>query len=62
MRNLGMADRTIRIFFSVPVLLLAFALEGNMRYFALIGVLPLLTGLVGFCPAYLPFRLNTTHD
>jgi hypothetical protein len=37
MRNLGMADRTIRIFFSVPFLLLAFALEGNMRYFALIG-------------------------
>jgi hypothetical protein len=38
---------------------LFFVLDENTRWWALIGLVPLLTGLIGWCPAYLPFGLRT---
>jgi len=34
-------------------------LEGNARYWALIGFVPLLTGIFRVCPAYSVLGLNT---
>jgi hypothetical protein len=54
--NIGSIDRVIRI-------LLGLALLGAGIYFknawGLIGLLPLLTGLFRFCPAYFPLGLST---
>jgi hypothetical protein len=36
-----------------------FILEGNARYWGLVGLLPLATGLFRFCPAYGLFGLST---
>ncbi len=57
--NVGGIDRILRVVVGVAVLALFFMLEGNARYWALLGFVPLLTGLFRFCPAYSLFGLNT---
>lgn len=57
--NVGSIDRTLRILAGIALLALIFVLEGNARWFGLIGFVPLATGLFRFCPAYALFGLNT---
>jgi hypothetical protein len=57
--NVGSLDRIIRIAIGIALLALIFILPGNARWWGLIGLLPLGTGLFGFCPAYTLFGLNT---
>jgi len=54
--NMGKADRTIRGVLGVVVLLAGLVFKG---WWGLIGLIPLVTALVGFCPAYVPFKINT---
>jgi hypothetical protein len=57
--NVGGIDRTLRIVVGIVVLALFFVLEGNARYWALVGFVPLMTGLFSFCPVYTLLGLNT---
>jgi hypothetical protein len=57
--NVGDRDRIIRIIAGVCILGAFFVLEGNARWLALIGVIPLVTGLVRWCPAYKLLGLST---
>jgi len=57
--NVGGFDRTLRIVAGLAVLSLYFVLAGNARYWALLGFVPLLTGIFRFCPAYTLFGLST---
>jgi hypothetical protein len=50
--NVGSADRIIRVIAGLALLSLLFLVDGNARWFGLIGIVPLLTGLAGRCPAY----------
>jgi hypothetical protein len=60
-RNMGSIDRILRAV--VGVALLAFAIGGlpatGYNWLGYIGVVPLLTAVVGFCPAYASFGLST---
>jgi hypothetical protein len=58
-KNVGGIDRVIRILLGIVVLSLYFVLEGDLRWWALIGFVPLMTGLIGWCPAYVPFGIKT---
>ncbi|HET9112403.1 MAG TPA: DUF2892 domain-containing protein, partial [Burkholderiales bacterium] len=49
--NVGSADRIIRIV--AGIILIALAATGTIGYWGYIGVVPLATGLIGWCPAYL---------
>ncbi|OGF99270.1 MAG: hypothetical protein A3F83_02350 [Candidatus Glassbacteria bacterium RIFCSPLOWO2_12_FULL_58_11] len=55
--NIGSADKAVRI-------VLGLAIIGAGLYFkswwGAIGVLPLTTAIIGYCPAYPPFGINTT--
>jgi Protein of unknown function (DUF2892) len=55
--NLGMLDRSIRIV--VGIVLLSLAFVGPQTPWGYVGLVPLLTGIVGFCPAYCPLGLST---
>ena len=55
--NVGIVDRALRI--GVGVLLVALAATGTIGYWGYIGLVPLLTGLVGSCPAYSLFGIST---
>jgi len=57
--NVGGIDRTLRILVGIAVLALFFVLEGNARYWALIGFVPLFTGLFRVCPLYSVLGVNT---
>lgn len=57
--NVGGIDRSLRIIVGLAVLALFFVLEGNARYWALVGVVPLLTGIFRFCPAYTLLGVST---
>ena len=55
--NVGGIDRIARI--GAGVALIALAATGTVGVWGWIGVVPLATGLIGWCPAYLPFGLST---
>lgn len=57
--NMGTVDRAVRFVVGIAVLSLVFVLEGNARWWGLIGLVPLGTSLLGWCPAYLPFGIST---
>jgi len=57
--NVGALDRIIRVVIGLGLLSLLFVLEGNARWWGLIGVVPLLTAAIGWCPAYVPFGLSS---
>ncbi len=57
--NVGGIDRMLRIVVGIAVLSLFFVLEGNARYWALIGIVPILTGTFRFCPIYPILGINT---
>lgn len=57
--NVGGVDRLLRILVGLGLLALVFILPGAERWWGLVGLVPLLTGLVRFCPVYSLFGLNT---
>lgn len=57
MHNEGGLDRLLRIVVGLVVLALVFV--GPKTPLGWIGVIPLLTGLIGFCPAYRIFGIST---
>lgn len=56
-RNVGGIDRTLRIL--VGLGLMAAAATGTVGLWGYLGVVPLLTGLVGWCPPYALLGFNT---
>lgn len=57
--NVGSTDRLIRIIAGVVILSGLFLLEGNARWFGLIGIVVLATGVIRWCPAYSLLGMNT---
>jgi hypothetical protein len=57
MTNEGTLDRTIRVLAGLAILSLAFV--GPKTPLGFIGAVPLLTGLIGFCPLYRVLGIST---
>ncbi|HEX7328219.1 MAG TPA: DUF2892 domain-containing protein [Casimicrobiaceae bacterium] len=57
--NIGGVDRSVRIVAGIVILALFFVLEGAARWWALIGLVPLVTGIAGWCPAYRLLGIKT---
>ena len=57
MQNVGPADRVLRIV--IGLVLIALVFVGPKTAWGWIGLVPLLTGLAGTCPAYSLLRINT---
>lgn len=55
--NVGGIDRILRI--TAGVVLVGLAATGKVGAWGWIGVVPLLTGAVGFCPLYPLLGMNT---
>lgn len=56
-RNVGGMDRMLRIV--LGLVLLGLAATGTVGLWGWIGLVPLATGLVGWCPPYAIFGWNT---
>ncbi|KAB2879119.1 DUF2892 domain-containing protein [bacterium] len=59
--NVGNADRMFRIIGGLVIIALGFIYQS---WWGVIGVLPILTGTLRWCPLYLPFKISTdkTHQ
>ncbi len=57
MTNEGTIDRAIRIVLGLGILSLAFV--GPQSPLGYIGLVPLATGIIGFCPIYKIFGFST---
>jgi hypothetical protein len=55
--NEHVIDRTLRVI--AGLVLIGLAASGTVGVWGWIGVLPLVTGIVGFCPAYAIFGMST---
>lgn len=58
-RNVGPLDRSLRIVAGLALLSLLLILEGNARWLGLIGIVPLATAFLRWCPAYGLVGINT---
>lgn len=58
-KNIGTVDKWIRIILGIAVLSLLFLVDGNLKWIGLLGLVFIVTGLINFCPLYLPFNLST---
>jgi len=57
MKNEGTVDRFIRVV--IGVALLSLTVVGPKSAWGFVGLVPLLTGVMGFCPLYRLVGLNT---
>jgi Protein of unknown function (DUF2892) len=55
--NSGGIDRVLRVI--IGLVLIGLAATGTVGVWGWIGVVPLLTGAVGFCPLYTVLGMNT---
>ena len=54
--NMGNLDRIFRIILGVVVIVLGFIYES---WWGLVGLVPIVTSFVSWCPIYVPFGLST---
>lgn len=59
-RNIGNLERIVRIIAGLAILSLVFI--GPKSLWGLIGVVPLITGLIGWCPPYALLGISTCKN
>lgn len=57
MKNVGGIDKVLRIVVGLALISLVFI--GPKTMWGLVGLVPLLTGIFGICPAYMLFGIRT---
>lgn len=58
-KNVGKTDKLVRIVLGIVLLSLLFIIQSGWRWIGLLGVVALITGLIGSCPLYSLIGLNT---
>ncbi|MCL6263444.1 DUF2892 domain-containing protein [Craterilacuibacter sp. RT1T] len=56
-KNIGGTERVIRVLVGLAITSLAFV--GPASPWAFLGLVPVATGLIGWCPPYAMFGINT---
>ena len=54
--NVGKTDRIIRVILGVGIIAIGIYLKS---WWGAIGVIPIITAAIGWCPAYLPFGISS---
>jgi hypothetical protein len=57
--NVGGIDKVLRIVVGALLLSLVFLLESPLAWWGVVGLVPLLTGLMGYCPLYSLFGFSS---
>lgn len=55
-RNVGSSDRIVRIILGLGIVAAGVYYQS---WLGAVGIVPLATALLGWCPAYLPFGIST---
>ena len=59
--NVGTLDRVVRLLLAVGLFSLFFILPGEQKWLGLIGIVPLATGSLQWCPLYSLFGIRTCN-
>lgn len=54
--NMGSIDRIVRMALGLAIIVVGVIYRS---WFGAIGIIPVATALIGWCPAYLPFGIST---
>lgn len=54
--NVGRIDRILRIVSGIAIISAGLYFQS---WWAVLGLIPIFTGSIGWCPAYLPFRFSS---
>jgi cadmium resistance protein CadD (predicted permease) len=57
--NVGKIDKGVRLVLALALFSLFVLLQGDRKWLGLLGFVPLLTGLISWCPLYTLFGVNT---
>lgn len=57
--NIGKTDKTIRSVAGVAIIIVGMIYNS---WFGLIGAVLVITALIRFCPAYIPFKIDTSKN
>lgn len=60
-QNVGSTEKVIRVVIGLALLSLFFILEGNARWWGLIGLVPIATAAAGWCPVWSIIGVNTAR-
>jgi len=55
-KNLGKIDRVLRVIVGLAIVLYSFV---EASWLGAIGLVPILTAIIGWCPLYCPLKINT---
>ncbi len=55
-KNIGKLDRNIRIVIGILIIVLGLVYNS---WLGVIGVIPIITALINWCPLYCPLKINT---
>lgn len=58
--NVGSIDRAVRVVLGLALLSIVLLADGPARWLGLIGLVPLLTASMSFCPLYSVIGINTS--
>lgn len=58
-KNVGRVDALIRVIVGLVLLSMLVLVEGSLKWLGLIGLIPLLTAAMSWCPLYTLFGIRT---
>ncbi|MEN8193353.1 MAG: DUF2892 domain-containing protein [Bacteroidota bacterium] len=58
-KNVGSVDRLLRLIVGAVIVVWGVYAE---NWWGLIGLVPLMTGLMNWCPLYIPFKMSTIQS
>lgn len=57
--NVGTVDRVVRLTVAALLFAVFFYVPGPLHWLGLVGIVPLVTALIGWCPIYTLFGIST---
>ena len=61
-RNVGRTEKWIRIIVGIAILSLLIFIPSGWRWLGLIGLIPLITGILNYCPTYALLGISTYKE
>ncbi|HRX09408.1 MAG TPA: DUF2892 domain-containing protein [Candidatus Limiplasma sp.] len=61
-KNMGNTDRWIRLVLGLALVAVLIFVQSAWRWVGLLGIVFLVTSLIGFCPLYVLFGINTNKE
>ncbi|MGR3314494.1 YgaP family membrane protein [Roseovarius indicus] len=58
-QNIGNIERILRVLVGAALILGYFLSDGAYSWLYLLGIIPLATGMIGYCPPYAWLGINT---